>query len=112
MDLIDRQAAIDALMEKVTPYGLMDETGNIESGCKDRDVIAMLKDLPSVEPEPQWIPCNERMPEHGGWYIVTKNLTDDGDKAVYLSWYSLHGWECGEAPIAWMPLPEPYRGKN
>lgn len=47
----------------------------------------------NVQSEPQWIPCSERLPEHGGWYIVTKNLTDDGDKAVCLTWYSFHGWE-------------------
>ena len=50
-DLISRQAAIDALMNDVTPYGLMDNDGNIEAGCKDKDVIAMLYNLPSAQPE-------------------------------------------------------------
>ena len=77
--------------------------GHTESDAETR--------LMSLEPENDWIPCSERLPEHGGWYIVTKNLTDGGDKAVYLSWYSFHGWEWGEAPIAWMPLPELYKGE-
>lgn len=50
-DLIDRQAAIDALMDSVTPYVLIDDNGNIESVCKDKDVIAMLYSLPSAQPE-------------------------------------------------------------
>ena len=49
--MIYRQDAIDALMNDVTPYGLMDDEGNIASGCKDKDVIAMLYNLPSAQPE-------------------------------------------------------------
>ena len=51
MDLIERQAAIDALMDDIEPYGLMDEDGNIESGVKDKDVLEMLRNLPSAQPE-------------------------------------------------------------
>ena len=50
-DLISRQSAIDAFMNDVTPYGMMDDDGNIESGCKDKDVIAMLYKLPSANPD-------------------------------------------------------------
>lgn len=53
-DLISRQAAIEALMDEVPSYGLMDDEGNIESGCKDKDVIAMLEGLPSAQPEIKW----------------------------------------------------------
>ena len=37
------------------------------------------------EPEPQWIPCSERLPEEEEDFLVTDEV------------------------IAWMPLPEPYR---
>lgn len=50
-DLISRQAAIEALMEDVQAYWLMDEDGNIVSGCKDVDVVKMLESLPSAQPE-------------------------------------------------------------
>ena len=57
----------------------------------------------------KWIPVSERAPEHGGWFIVTKDGAG-GDKHVFLSYFSTaHGWEFAEEPIAWMPLPEPYR---
>ena len=70
-DTIYRQDAIDALMNDVTPYGLMDDEGNIESGCKHKDVIAMLYNLPSVNcseipnscpsAEPKWAKKVEQM---------------------------------------------------
>lgn len=56
MELINKQDVIDGLMEDVTSYGLMDDEGNIESGCKDKDVIAMVESLQSVEAIPiEWI---------------------------------------------------------
>lgn len=63
-----------------------------------------------VEPSeiPHWIPVSERLPEVGGWFIVTKDGAG-GDKHVFLSYFSTaHGWEFAEEPVAWMPLPEPY----
>ena len=47
-DLISRREAIETFMDEVESYGLMDDDGNIESGAKDRDVIEMLRNLPSV----------------------------------------------------------------
>lgn len=101
-DLISRQAAIDALDE-------------INAEIEDGDGFDYAKwrvhfrVLPSAQPEQQWIPCSERLPEHGGWYIVTRRINKDNDRCVGLLWYSTaHGWEWDNA-IAWMPLPEPYR---
>ena len=107
MDPIDRQEVLAETGKWLNDLLGDDSAKDIRVGI--RMVRVYMKQMPTVKPEPQWILCSERNPEHGGWYIVTKNLTDDGDKAVCLSWYSLHGWEWGEAPIAWMPLPEPYR---
>lgn len=66
-----------------------------------------------------WIPVSERLPKNGGWYLVTwedqfktvrrvavsefiepKGLTDIGH---------FEGFVMNEI-IAWMPLPEPYKG--
>ena len=65
--------------------------------------------LPAVQPEPHWIPCSERLPgkncrclttnEAWGSFEVDWNVWIDG-KWLYPN----------EKPIAWMPLPEPYRG--
>lgn len=99
-DLISRQAAIDAMQKAVK---------NIDSMNK-ADIVAVISNLPSVQ---QWIPCSERLPEDSGWYIVTKELDYD-TTFVGLEWYdSANGWKYDNAKcIAWMPLPEPYKGEQ
>lgn len=70
----------------------------------------MLKELA----EAKWIPCNERLPsEKDGQVLVTKR--GEVRIATYSefsgTWYV--GEMCavgGEDPIAWMPLPKPYKG--
>lgn len=82
----------------------------------------MVDDAPTIEPEPHWIPCSERLPNEYGNYLATM---DDGD--VQECTYSPEkntpfmrgGWSTCEADgivyldiaevIAWMPLPEPYK---
>lgn len=63
----------------------------------------------------QWIPCSERMPERDQICIVT----DETRKCAYE--YGFHdetydnetGWTyLGHKIIAWMPLPEPYKGEQ
>ena len=71
-DTIYRQDAIDALINDVPVYGMLDDDGHIRTGCMDKDVIAMLAELPSAQPERkkgEWIP--ERLEcTNGGTYQV------------------------------------------
>ena len=117
-DLIDRQAAIDAVfkLEIETRPSWLDA------------VLKMLKDLPSAQ---QWIPCSERLPEVNGRYLVTRGLNACGSlwNRIYIANYSdLMGlkseriWWNGNVGksdferiddvIAWQPLPEPYRAER
>ena len=57
-DCISRQAAIRWVKTECNPYGK--PTLDFESGKK---VIEHLEQMPSAEPEPQWIPVSERLPE-------------------------------------------------
>ena len=89
VDLIERQAAIDALGKDVM------------GGLNYKRI---LNSLPSAQPEQRWIPVSERLPEKNGDYLVTgrkgavsKRKYDNG------RWYG--GWDV----LAWQPLPEPYR---
>ena len=61
-----------------------------------------------------WIPCQERLPEDDNDVLVQMN---DGTMMVDFTAASSNGWfwsEYEDEPIAWMPLPEPYReeGEN
>ena len=88
--------------------------------------------LELLEQEPRWIPVSERLPEEREW-IGTKKFGTTISDEVYVTFESLNG-ECfcehirfqngklspskqieldaiskGSKPIAWMPLPKPYR---
>ena len=80
----------------------------------------------------RWIPCSERMPEEHEW-IGTKKFGTTISDEVYVTFENEKGerfcrhmkfqngelsrydqfhmdtWFKGSKPIAWMPLPEPYK---
>lgn len=92
-DLISRQAAVEA----------------IQIGWDyTNDQIRALQKLP---PAQQWIPCSERLPEENGRYLVTNSAWG----AMEVDW---NAWVDGAwlypntMPIAWMPLPEPYKAES
>lgn len=77
-------------------------------------LVSQMNDLPPVTPQPtRWIPISERLPELGrrvlcqcraNIYEILK-LTVDG-------WYYDQDHCYMESfVIAWMPLPEPYKGE-
>lgn len=139
-DLIERQAAIDAL--------------DCINGAEE-----VLRALPSAQPEQKWIPCIERLPDNrvdvlicyrvwqqyakryvyaivNGWYArkysVNENVfseweadcdykEDEDEFYIQEGWYEfttqgngdLMNWYIGGAEVvAWMPLPEPYKGET
>jgi hypothetical protein len=66
---------------------------------------------PTLEIEPQWIPCSEKLPDDDRTKVVT--LANGNAEAGYYSngdWWCIGDSICLENPkvIAWMPLPEPY----
>ena len=72
------------------------------------------KDVPDTNIG-KWIPCSERLPELFKSVLVT--VKTQGGNACYVSERFVingeEGWSalCGRKPIAWMPLPEPYKGE-
>jgi len=96
-DLISRQAAIDAV-EK--------------NACNTQRIMDAVNNLPTAQPEPQWIPVSERMPRDGSWNIFTdgKNISVERYKADAIDHFFPNGrWFQLEDVLAWMPLPEAYK---
>lgn len=83
-----------------------------------------IKDLPSAQPEPQWIPCSERLPELGkdvlatlfhangelGIVMVKRTTSFNPGDTYWEDWTNEYSWE-NENVLAWMPLPDCYKGE-
>lgn len=77
---------------------------------KDNVYAEFIKSLPSVQPEPKWIPCSEQLPDKPNVYTVTDH---NGRVVRYVyndNESSREYWKrCAKA---WMPLPEPYKERR
>lgn len=73
-----------------------------ENVCKDIDR------QPTIE-ERKWIPVSERLPDGR---LNKSYLVQDKDGRLAVGTYTNWGWMFARYmndPVAWMPLPEPYR---
>lgn len=100
MDLIDRQAAI-----KNAHLPVIDDAGY--EVVRVDDILA----LPSAQ---QWIPCDERLPDGGGKYLISvidgiRHITTVAKYQPRYKTWDMTGKRSHWRVIAWMPLPEPYR---
>lgn len=108
-DLISRTGAIahfDKVAEELDEQRGDDSwVGNAFKICL-LGVVNDLAALPSAEP--QWIPVSERLPIPPTFCLVTTDGShgDVIDIALYMS----DGWHKASEVLAWMPLPEPYKG--
>ena len=107
-ELIKKQDAIDALFELYEYQRYIDPT---EPADRVRQGIYLaekkIEQLPSAQ---QWIPCEERMPEERGFYLVSGNGKVWICEMIILM--GTKGWSNSIANpivVAWMPLPEPWK---
>ena len=130
-DLISRQAAIDAVKKRADKA--RDMIGSDHPFCEGLIVaLDIVEQLPSAQPQPKWISCSERLPEEHEW-MGTKRFGTTISDEVYVTFENPKGERfCkhlnfqngklssfdqstidalykGSKPIAWKPLPEPYK---
>lgn len=111
-----RYVDIDKVLEIINE---VNADGGFTSYANYTYLFDSIDKLPTIE-QPQWIPYSERRPNSEDFVIVTI-LDDRGDTAFR---YSDFGWYLNKAGcwivdaevktdvIAWMPLPDPYKGEN
>ena len=114
------------LIEKIEKIFETDEE-NIDCTLSDfaYHVFDCIKEQPKVG---EWIPCSERLPElhrvdmqsSGEYYMISDSVIITDGESIGLTKYEVDddrkGWlECefegNEDVVAWMPLPEPYKGE-
>ena len=104
-DIISRRAALDCF------HDWIDKHGNVY--CADEsEEYQRIEALPSAS---QWIPCSERLPETED-KVLCCTATKKGVKSIVIGYYmaDMKYWACGmnNNVIAWMPLPEVYKGET
>lgn len=110
-DLIRREDAIKAVAQD-----LMYESCVQSEYASDElsDWIEVAKDIlegvPSADRPQEWIPCSERMPENGHYYLW---CSDSGSVQRDYYWNGFEkAQEYGYNIVAWMPLPKPWKGAD
>ena len=111
MRLIDADALEELFREVIGGIAKRPEiNGNLEHMIRaSAMVVEMIKDAPTIEPEPHWIPCSERLPEPRTDVWCNSDL---GQMSGFYdetteTWYRGDYFEL--LVNAWMPLPEPYQ---
>ena len=108
----------DCVSRKAAREALCDNCDNVQAVCPHYPCkqYTAIEELPSAQPEQQWIPCSEP-PKESETYIVT--AYDGTDKRVTFVKYqkTLKRWDLTGARAYWRilaykPLPEPWRGAN
>ena len=121
MRLIDADAfevnlinAIMLMKNMAKAIGLEDDPA-IQAEIKAyQDILNGVKEQPTIEPEPKWIPCSERLPD-----VAQRVLLSGHGQVMVGMLHSFGKYSLEPTGIsyvypkddieAWMPLPEPYK---
>lgn len=96
--------------DEVYIHGYIDEIRNDTVIIKNDDgyFVTVEPEVVLNQPEQQWIPVSERLPEENMWTICQNNAG-----AMMIGKYDIEfGWMFPayfDGTVAWMPLPEQYR---
>lgn len=114
-DLISRRKIRDYIQTQINPYGKPFEGTAYELGLKIMKYIDAMDSAYDVEKvDNGWIPCSEKLPEKNGEYLV-QNIHgvicvahyNYNSPCTYRAFFV--GYTQVKNPVAWMPLPKPYR---
>ena len=125
-DLISRQDVDKAIRSICDLCGEDKKNNGVMCGaCNLDSFIREFDDVPSAEPEQKWIPVTERLPEDNRQVLVYAQSTHfalakydemmEPDGKWKKQWVTFDAWKpfyTVKNVIAWMPLPEPWRGEQ
>ena len=101
-DLIDREAALNCFHSWVNQYGDVHTPDEMPE-------YQAIEALPSAQPEQQWIPCSERLPEINQTVLLS---TTDGEVIVGYRYNPDIVWQvtANDGRKIWVYDPENYPG--
>lgn len=106
---------IDADEIRIKPEYMHDICG--VAMIRVEDIARILNDMPTIQPEPQWIPCSERLPD-GVTQVIIQTNGEAIHEAIYMGKddYGHYVWRrpdneiyWNEEVVAWQKLPDPYQ---
>lgn len=104
---------VDADELRIKPEYMHDICGAVM--IRLEDVARIITEMPTIDPQPQWIPVSERLPEIGEYVLCSQDNGDVGEGKLLDSgsWLICYDQICqGSYWVkAWMPLPERYKGE-
>lgn len=71
-----------------------------------------VKALPSADRPQEWIPCNERLPEKNDYYLIQITNRDGSGLHMMVAWYQNNHFFTDGIAVAWMQLPQPWKGAD
>lgn len=125
-DLISRREAIEGLEGHYIERINLNDWQSGWNAAIDWMKDVYLDELPFAQPEPQWIPVEERLPKQDEMVLITIIRKDERYNKIpfisigYISWnntvwWCAHDGDCKSANVevlAWMPLPESYSAER
>jgi len=114
---IDADALIEVVEKSMAENPHKEKTQRAMHTHEHKYFLTLLAGIPTIQPEPQWIPVGERLPEKGGEYLVSVHHTIGAisvfhpEKDTYVDDVAIMKYY-GKFPStvrAWMPLPEAYK---
>ena len=116
---VEKTKGAETMQRLIDADALKEYVGRVQLNSREK-IFNLIDAQPTIDAEPQWIPCSERMPEEPFGCLVTVWDTDpvtmdefenvlpyfvgwDGEQ-----WNDADGEQCPFEVLAWMPLPRHY----
>ena len=111
--LKEQEPSKDAISRKALISHIENQSREWGEDYDAQQILGDIEDMPSVKPqEPKWIPVSERLPKKGKQVLCcNKNGSVFTSAITYKNSNGMVAFGQHYEVIAWMPLPEPYKGE-
>jgi hypothetical protein len=111
---LEQEPCEDAVSRKALISHIENQSREWGEDYDAQQILGDIEDMPSVKPqELKWIPVSERLPEKGKQVLCCNKSGSVFTSAItYINSNGMVAFGQHYEVIAWMPLPEPYKGEK